>query len=94
MLTTEYDIFHELYETIYRFSFYRHFEKRRRNIIFPAAFLHAADLGRAADNGEFKPLVFNEDNREFTIPHGTMGSRWDEKENGICTWLMRRQETI
>lgn len=46
----------------------------------PGRFLNAADLGRAVDNGKFKPLVFNENNGKFTIPHGTMGARWDNKK--------------
>lgn len=42
-------------------------------------FLNAKDIGRTTENAEFKPALFNEATKGFSIPQGTMGSRWDEK---------------
>lgn len=45
----------------------------------PDRFLNAADLGKDAGNAEFKPVLWNDNNGKFVIPHGTMGSRWEDK---------------
>ncbi|MCM3567761.1 nitrate reductase subunit alpha [Neobacillus mesonae] len=45
----------------------------------PDRFLNAADLGKSVGNAEFKPVLYNEHNGKLVIPHGTMGSRWDDK---------------
>ncbi|WP_163971386.1 nitrate reductase subunit alpha [Oceanobacillus halotolerans] len=42
-------------------------------------FLHAKDLGIDSENSEWKPAMFNKTTKEFAIPQGTMGSRWDDK---------------
>jgi nitrate reductase alpha subunit len=42
-------------------------------------FLNAQDLGRDTSHAVWKPAVLNELTREFAIPQGTMGSRWDEQ---------------
>ncbi|MDQ0339083.1 nitrate reductase alpha subunit [Caldalkalibacillus uzonensis] len=42
-------------------------------------FLNAQDLGRNTQHAEWKPALFDENSQDFAIPHGTMGSRWDEQ---------------
>ncbi|PUF89208.1 MULTISPECIES: nitrate reductase subunit alpha [unclassified Geobacillus] len=42
-------------------------------------FLQAKDLGRNVTNAEWKPVVYDENKKTFTIPHGTIGSRWDDQ---------------
>lgn len=42
-------------------------------------FLNAKDLGIDSANNEWKPAMFNKKTGDFSIPHGTMGSRWDEQ---------------
>lgn len=41
-------------------------------------FLRATDLGQQTENGEWKPLIFDEISNELTVPNGTMGQRWEE----------------
>lgn len=45
----------------------------------PDRFLNAVDLGKEVGNGEFKPVLFNEENGKLVIPNGTMGARWEDK---------------
>ncbi|GAB3060158.1 nitrate reductase subunit alpha [Virgibacillus ainsalahensis] len=40
-------------------------------------FLHAKDLGINDNNNEWKPAMYNKNIDAFSIPQGTMGSRWD-----------------
>ncbi|KYD16469.1 Respiratory nitrate reductase alpha chain [Parageobacillus caldoxylosilyticus] len=42
-------------------------------------FLQAKDLGRNVTNAEWKPVVYDENKKTFAIPHGTIGSRWDDQ---------------
>ncbi|EZP77406.1 nitrate reductase A subunit alpha [Parageobacillus genomosp. 1] len=42
-------------------------------------FLQAKDLGRSVTNSEWKPVVYDENKKTFAIPHGTIGSRWDDQ---------------
>lgn len=42
-------------------------------------FLHAKDLGISTSHNEWKPAMFNQNTAGFSIPQGTMGSRWDNK---------------
>ncbi|NCU17814.1 nitrate reductase subunit alpha [Pallidibacillus pasinlerensis] len=42
-------------------------------------FLNANDLGMKTENAEWKPAMFNKNTNDFSIPQGTMGSRWDNK---------------
>ena len=38
------------------------------------------DLGKESGNGEFKPVLFNDNKMEkLVIPNGTMGARWEDK---------------
>lgn len=41
-------------------------------------FLHAKDLGIESKNNEWKPAMYNKNTGGYSIPHGTMGSRWDK----------------
>lgn len=45
----------------------------------PDRFLNATDLGKEVSNGEFKPVLFDENTNKLVIPNGTMGSRWEGK---------------
>lgn len=59
---------------------------KKENDVFTAdRFLHAADLGIDSENNEWKPAMYNKATNGFSIPHGTMGSRWDDKGN----WNLR-----
>lgn len=40
-------------------------------------FLNAQDLGIESEHAEWKPAMFNKHINGFSIPQGTMGSRWD-----------------
>jgi len=42
-------------------------------------FFHARDLGVETENNAWKPLMFNKNTGAFSVPHGTMGSRWDDQ---------------
>ncbi|WAA09330.1 nitrate reductase subunit alpha [Fervidibacillus albus] len=42
-------------------------------------FLNANDLGIESAHNEWKPVMYNKNINDFSVPHGTMGSRWDEK---------------
>lgn len=53
--------------------------KKDGDHFIPDRFLNAVDLGKNTGNGEFKPVLFNELNGKFVIPHGTMGARWEDK---------------
>lgn len=44
-------------------------------------FLHAIDLDPEWENGEWKPTVFDSVTKQFKVPKGTMGSRWEKKKN-------------
>lgn len=56
-------------------------------------FLRAEQLGMDMTNAEWKTVVFDADRKEFAVPNGTIGHRWDEnktwnldlngKENGL-----------
>ncbi|MBY7143100.1 nitrate reductase subunit alpha [Virgibacillus sp. NKC19-3] len=41
-------------------------------------YMHAVDLGMETENNEWKPAMYNKNTDRFSIPQGTMGSRWDE----------------
>lgn len=43
-------------------------------------FLRASDLGMEEEHGEWKPAIFDEATKEYIIPNGTMGQRWEEGE--------------
>ncbi|WP_374723722.1 nitrate reductase subunit alpha [Calidifontibacillus erzurumensis] len=53
--------------------------KKDGDHFLPDRFLNAADLGKEVGNGEFKPVLFNDQNGKLVIPHGTMGARWEDK---------------
>jgi len=42
-------------------------------------FLHAKDLGIHSDYNEWKSAMYNQSTKDFAIPQGTMGSRWDQQ---------------
>src|SRR5699024_3787283 len=42
-------------------------------------FLNAVVLRIKTENSEFKPAMYNKAKDGFSIPQGTMGSRWDNK---------------
>lgn len=44
-------------------------------------FLNAKDLGREDQNGEWKPVLWNERNQNVAVPKGTLGSRYEGKGN-------------
>lgn len=52
----------------------------------PDRFLNAADLGR--DNGEFKPVLYNDNKGKIAIPNGTMGARWE----GKAKWNLKMED--
>lgn len=45
----------------------------------PDRFLNAQDLGKETANGEFKPVLLNDETGNLSVPHGTMGARWEGK---------------
>ncbi|MEC1739370.1 nitrate reductase subunit alpha [Schinkia azotoformans] len=53
--------------------------KKDGDHFLPDRFLNANDLGKEVQNGEFKPVLFDEKNGKLVIPHGTMGARWEGK---------------
>ncbi|MBB6445336.1 nitrate reductase subunit alpha [Bacillus benzoevorans] len=53
--------------------------KNDGDAFIPDRFLNAADLGKEVGNGEFKPVLYDEITGGLVIPHGTMGSRWEDK---------------
>ena len=51
-------------------------------------FLNASDIGRETKLGEWKPVLWNENTNDFTTPHGTMGSCWDNEKK----WNLRLED--
>ncbi|AZK46367.1 nitrate reductase subunit alpha [Paenibacillus lentus] len=41
-------------------------------------FLRASDLGDTSQHAEWKPVIFDEDANEITVPNGTLGQRWEK----------------
>ncbi|MGV2787376.1 molybdopterin-dependent oxidoreductase, partial [Clostridium perfringens] len=41
-------------------------------------FLRASDLGDATQHAEWKPVIFDANTNEVTVPNGTMGQRWEQ----------------
>ncbi|KAF9108408.1 hypothetical protein BGX30_008640, partial [Mortierella sp. GBA39] len=40
-------------------------------------FLRASDLGDTTPHAEWKPVIYDENKNEITVPNGTMGQRWE-----------------
>lgn len=53
--------------------------KEENGRFVPDRYLHAKDLGIESEHNEWKPAMFNLNTNGFSIPQGTMGSRWDKK---------------
>jgi len=53
--------------------------KEEDGVLKADRFLHASDLGMETENSEWKPAMYNCNTDDFSIPQGTMGSRWDNK---------------
>lgn len=53
--------------------------KKNESNFMADRFLHAEDIGRHSENNQWKPAMYNLATNEFSIPHGTMGSRWDKQ---------------
>ncbi|WP_100011451.1 nitrate reductase subunit alpha [Lentibacillus sediminis] len=53
--------------------------KKQKGSFTADRFLHAADLGVETTNDAWKPAMFNKNTDGFSIPQGTMGSRWDKE---------------
>lgn len=51
-------------------------------------FLHAKDIGRTTENGEWKPVLINDHTGEFSVPNGTIGARWEDKQK----WNLRLED--
>ncbi|MCJ1779189.1 nitrate reductase subunit alpha [Mammaliicoccus sciuri] len=41
-------------------------------------FLRSSDLGMETEHAEWKPVVFDQNSKQFVIPNGTMGQRYEE----------------
>jgi nitrate reductase alpha subunit len=44
----------------------------------PGRFLRASDLGKEMNNAEWKTLLYDNTQRDFCIPNGSIGFRWNE----------------
>ncbi|MFC5465341.1 nitrate reductase subunit alpha [Lederbergia graminis] len=44
-------------------------------------FLRASDLGMEVNNAEWKPVLFDKNTKQFAVPNGTIGHRWEEGAN-------------
>jgi nitrate reductase alpha subunit len=53
--------------------------KKSNGKLIADRFLNAEDLGIDTENSNFKPAMYNQAKDGFSIPQGTMGSRWDQK---------------
>lgn len=53
--------------------------KKEGEKFVPDRFLNADDIGRKTDKADFKPALLNANTGKIAIPHGTMGSRWDNQ---------------
>lgn len=43
-------------------------------------FLRASDLGMTVSKGEWKTVVFDEETQKFAVPNGSIGHRWEDKQ--------------
>ncbi len=53
--------------------------RKEADYYVPDRFLRASDLGRKTSNGEWKPVLFDRRSKDFAVPRGTIGSRWEDK---------------
>jgi len=51
-------------------------------------FLTAADLGYPLSNAEWKTMVIDEQTKEFVVPNGSIGHRWE----GKGTWNLKQED--
>jgi nitrate reductase alpha subunit len=51
---------------------------KKENVHIPGRFLRASDLRKEMNNGEWKTILFDNTQRDFCIPNGSIGFRWDE----------------
>src|SRR5699024_3243345 len=62
--------------------------KKDGNRFVADRFLHAKDIGRTTENGEWKPVLINDHTGEFSVPNGTIGARWEDKQK----WNLRLED--
>ncbi|MDC3413511.1 nitrate reductase subunit alpha [Aquibacillus sp. 3ASR75-11] len=51
-------------------------------------FLNSQDIDRNVQHGDWKTVVFDERTGAYAIPKGTVGSRWDDKQN----WNLKMED--
>lgn len=54
----------------------------------PGRFLNASDLGKDVDNGDWKPVLYDNNSKNLVIPNGTMGARWE----GTKKWNLKMED--
>ncbi|KYC92077.1 nitrate reductase subunit alpha [Heyndrickxia coagulans] len=83
--------FHNYAKQYTDFPFLVTLKKQENGHYVADRFLNASDIGRKGENGEWKPVLWNELTNDFANPNGTMGSRWDGK--GKWNLNMNDEET-
>jgi nitrate reductase alpha subunit len=51
---------------------------KKEDAHIPARFLRASDLGKEMNNAEWKTVLYDNEQRDFCIPNGSIGFRWNE----------------
>jgi nitrate reductase alpha subunit len=51
---------------------------KKEDAHIPGRFLRASDLGKEMNNAEWKTLLYDNTQRDFCIPNGSIGFRWNE----------------
>lgn len=62
--------------------------KKEGDHFVPTRFLNANDLGKEVGNGEWKPVLFDNNSENIVIPNGTMGARWEKAKK----WNLKMED--
>src|SRR5699024_348810 len=54
--------------------------KKDGSVFVADRFLHAKDIGRTTENGQWEPVLINDHTGDVTVPNGTIGARWEDKQ--------------
>ena len=51
---------------------------KKEGVHIPGRFIRASDLGKEMNNAEWKTVLYDNTQRDFCIPNGSIGFRWNE----------------
>lgn len=62
--------------------------KKEDGHFVPGRFLNAGDLGKKVANGDWKPVLYDNNQKNIVIPNGTMGARWEDTKK----WNLKMED--